>query len=275
MRVVEYRMERIFGVDFSGATDAGKKVWIACGVNEGTRLCIVECMRGDTLPGSAAGRERCLAALRDLIAAESACAFGLDFPFGLPRVLVAQADWKDFILSFPTMYPDAEAFRQACRSAAEGREHRRLTDRQSRTPFSPYNLRLYRQTYFGLREVLYPLVRDRQAAVLPMQRPCRDKAWVLEICPASTLKREGLYPSYKGPGQQHLAARHRILERMEASGALSIASASLRSKILADPTGDALDSAIAAFATFRTVTDPDRLASGDNIAYRLEGYVYD
>jgi hypothetical protein len=198
MRVVEYRMERIFGVDFSGATDAGKKVWIACGVNEGTRLCIVECMRGDTLPGSAAGRERCLAALRDLIAAESACAFGLDFPFGLPRVLVAQADWKDFILSFPTMYPDAEAFRQACRSAAEGREHRRLTDRQSRTPFSPYNLRLYRQTYFGLREVLYPLVRDRQAAVLPMQRPCRDKAWVLEICPASTLKREGLYPSVQG-----------------------------------------------------------------------------
>ena len=31
-------------------------------------------------------------------------AFGLDFPFGLPEVLVEQESWKKFIIAFPNLY---------------------------------------------------------------------------------------------------------------------------------------------------------------------------
>ena len=58
---------------------------------------------------------------------------------------------------------------------------------------SIFRLRLYRQTYFGIRDVLYPLARDQQVCVLPMQSVLPDRAWILKICPASTLKRENLY----------------------------------------------------------------------------------
>jgi hypothetical protein len=52
---------------------------------------------------------------------------------------------------------------------------------------------LFRQTCFGIRSVLAPLVRDGLVSVVPMQRPAADKPWLLEICPASTLKARNLY----------------------------------------------------------------------------------
>jgi hypothetical protein len=266
--------DRIRGVDFSGAADAGKKIWITHGVNEGAGLTITDCSCGAMLPGSGTHRDQCLAALRSLIIEDKGCAFGLDFPFGLPRLMITEDDWESFILSFPATYPDADTFRRTCRAVADGVEHKRLTDREARTPFSPCNLRLYRQTYFGLRDLLHPLVRDRQVVVLPMQPWGSDNAWLLEICPAATLKREGAYPSYKGAGRQQLKARSTILGHLEASGLICIPSTSLRAKVLDDPYGDALDSLIAAFATFRTVIDPDRLAGAENAVYKLEGYVY-
>lgn len=262
---------RIHGVDFSGAVDAGRKIWIATGVTEGGRLRIEECRRAEDLPGSARDRHRCLAALRDFVAGERACAFGLDYPFGLPRALVKEKSWEDFILSFPDRYADPEAFRRACRAAARGGELRRVTDRESRTPFSPYNLRLYRQTYFGIRELLYPLVREHLACVPPMQRLLPGRPWIFEICPASLLKREQLYLPYKGRSAGHRAARTRILRRMEKRVPLSFPTGALRSAVIHDPGGDALDSVIAACGTFRALRHPAPLTNG---AYALEGYVY-
>ncbi|GAF97778.1 unnamed protein product, partial [marine sediment metagenome] len=159
--------------------DAGKKIWIASGVIEEGVLQIEDCRRGDALPGSGKGRDRCLAALRDFLEREEACAFGLDFPFGLPRALVKQGSWDDFVLSFPDNYSSPEEFRRVCRVAAGDSELKRVTDLESHTPFSPYNLRLYRQTYFGIRDVLHPLVRDHLAYVLPMQSALPDRPWIL------------------------------------------------------------------------------------------------
>jgi hypothetical protein len=180
---------RIYGVDFSGASDAGKTIWLAGGIVHGADLRIDECTQAKDLPGSSASRDECLAALGRFIAGSGASAFGLDFPFGLPRPLVRQPSWQDFVLAFPDEYPRAEAFRESCRQAAGGRELKRLTDRQSATPFSPYNLRLFRQTYYGIRDLLHPLVRQGAASVRPMQPVEPDRPWILEICPASTLKR--------------------------------------------------------------------------------------
>jgi len=268
---------RVYGVDFSGAKDAGKKIWIASGVIEKNTLRIEECHRADALPGSGKSRDQCLVALRDFIAKEDACAFGLDFPFGLPQALVKQKErWEDFVLSFPDDYSSPEEFRGLCREASGGRELKRITDQKSKTPFSPYNLRLYRQTYYGIRDVLYPLVRDQLACVLPMQHALPDRPWIMEICPASTLKLrwKDTYFPYKGRTDEHRAARASILERLEAIGALSIPAQAVRLKILEDRGGDALDSVIATLATSRALRDPALLAVQISNAYALEGYVY-
>jgi hypothetical protein len=273
MGVTNYR--RICGIDFSGAKDAGKRIWIASGIVEQDGLLIEECYRAKDLPGSGKDRDQCLAVLRDFIGRANACAFGLDFPFGLPQALVKhKKSWEDFVLSFPGDYFAPEEFRRLCREASGGHELKRITDVESQTPFSPYNLRLYRQTYHGIRDVLHPLVRDQLACVLPMQSALSGKPWILEICPASTLKQRGLYSSYKGRTNAHHAARAFVLESLEATGPLSILAQGVRSAILEDRGGDALDSVIAAFATFRALRHPALLTVESSDAYALEGYVY-
>jgi hypothetical protein len=264
---------RIHGVDFSGAADAGQKIWIATGVNVGETLHIQECQRGDMLPGSGRKRWQCHEALVDMIAHDKMGVFGLDFPFSLPRILIPYGRWEEFILSFAKHYPCPEAFRSACLVAAHGAELRRVTDIESRTPFAAYNLRLYRQTYFGIRDVLAPIVAQGFGCVLPMQVPLPDKPWIVEVCPASTLKRADLYQPYKGRTERHLAARKDILTRLEAAGTVSILSKELRRAILCNSGGDALDSVIAALTTFHAISMlPLPLVPGST--YMLEGYIY-
>jgi hypothetical protein len=92
----------VFGVDFSGAKDAGKHIWIAKGtVDSSSRqpslLHAEDCRRVDSLLGCPADLEPCLAALRDLIIRQSDAVFGLDFPFGLPGVLFNHERWEEFV----------------------------------------------------------------------------------------------------------------------------------------------------------------------------------
>jgi hypothetical protein len=265
---------RVYGVDFSGAKDAGNRIWIASGIVDEDALLIEACYRGRELPGSARDRGCCLEALRCFIAEETGAAFGLDFPFGLPCELVVQDSWQGFVLSFPEFHASPEVLRRFCREAAGGRELKRATDRESQTPFSPYNLRLYRQTYYGIHDVLYPLVRDDLACVLPMQPARPGRSWVLEICPASTLKREGLYRPYKGRTDAHRASREVILDQLQAVAPLAIPRQTVRSAILEERDGDALDSVVAALAVLRALRDPSPRIVEDPVAHTVEGYVY-
>lgn len=267
------RLRRIYGIDFSGAADAGKKIWITSGEVAKDTLHITDCYRAKDLPGSGDERGRCMTALRSLIAKERGSAFGIDFPFGLPRDLVKEDRWEDFILSFPQRYSSAEKFRKTSFTTAGKSEWKRFTDRKCRTPFSPYNLRLYRQTYFGICEVLAPLVRDRLACVLPMQKALPGKPWLLEVCPASTLKQAHLYVPYKGRTLSHYSVRARILAWVENACAMPLPGI-VQKAILNDYYGDALDSVIAAFATFRTFRYRSVVPAGVNDTYMLEGYVY-
>jgi hypothetical protein len=262
----------VYGIDFSGAKDAGKKIWIARGVMDGGALRIKDCRQAEALLDAGRSRDQCLAALQDFIGREKKAIFGLDFPFSLPRVLIQQGSWESFVLSFPDDYPSPEAFRDACLAAAGGRELKRVTDQKSCTPFSPYNLRLYRQTYYGIQCVLHPLVRNQLACVLPMQSALPGKPWILEVCPASTLKQEALYQPYKGRHEAHRKAREHILGEIEERA--SSTPAQLREEIVANREGDALDSLIAAFAAFRALHNPAGLVPEGNDAYKLEGYVY-
>jgi hypothetical protein len=262
----------VYGVDFSGAKDAGKKIWIARGIIKENFLQITECFQAKDLPGSGGERERSLISLREFIRKQKDSIVGLDFPFGIPKALVEEESWKKFVLSFKNTYISPWEFRKDCKLAAAGKELKRFTDVEAKTPFSPYNLRLFRQTYFGIRDVLGPLIRNNEVCVQPMQKPLPDRAWILEICPASTLKRENLRTSYKKRGERYRNAKKGILKGIEKAGVQIIKESGLRSIILNNQGGDALDSIIAAFATFRALQKG--FIFDKNSPYALEGWIY-
>jgi hypothetical protein len=266
-------LRRVYGVDFSGARDAGRKIWIASGHIEGDGLLIDDCVRGEDLPSSSRDRAHCLSVLRGFIAGSGEAIFGLDFPFGLPRAVIIDDRWEDFARSFSKRYATAQQFRRACFNAAHGRELKRVTDVESKTPFSPYNLRLYRQTFYGLRDLIGPLLADRVVCVLPMQRARSNVPWLIEICPASTLKQLSLYVAYKGRTADHRAARSNIVRLIQRQTPLKL-SAPVRSVVIDDADGDALDSVIAALATFRMLRGRDRWPASAARIYRREGYVF-
>lgn len=270
----ELRYE-IYGIDFSGAKDAGKWIWISKGIVNGGYLLIKRCFRAIDLPGSGKKPEKCLLVLREYIARQPQALFGFDFPFGLPKELVKQTRWEEFILTFPDEYRNANDFRRICFSKAGNRELKRVTDIQNRAPFSPYNIRLYRQTYYGLTEIIYPLVRDNLGCILPMQRPKKGKPWVLEVCPASTLKAEGLYRVYKNKGRSgdHYNVRRHIFSSIQTTGQLKLADSDMIDMILADHKGDALDSVVAAFAAFRALKKGIAIPRTD-CKYEIEGFIF-
>lgn len=262
----------VYGIDFSGARDAGKKIWIARGIIQEDVLLITECFQAKDLPEPTSDRDQSLKALREFVRKHKDSIFGLDFPFGIPESLVKEESWEKFVLSFQASYTGPEEFRTLCKLRSNDRELRRFTDSETKTPLSPYNLWLYKQTYFGIRDVLGPLIRHTTVCVLPMQKPLPDRAWVLEICPASTLKKQNLGFPYKGSGEMKRTARVKILEGIKKTGLLKIEKSALRSKILEDRGGDALDCVIAAFATFRALKNG--FAFDKSSPYNLEGWVY-
>jgi hypothetical protein len=268
---------RIIGIDFSGARDAGARVWIAEAVadREGP-LRVINCIKGEELPGSGRGREACLVALTAFLAEAGQAAIGLDFPFGLPLPLVQADTWTQFVVDFPERFPSVQDFRETCIRETCGKEHKRATDREARTPFSPYNLRLFRQTYYGLRMLVHPLIQNNRARAIPMQPPARGKPILLEICPATTLKRDprgrDLYQPYKGRGDLRRRQRETILGHFEGNGRVAFETPAIRERLLADPGGDALDSVLAAIGTRKGITEPPDHPITP--VHRLEGYVF-
>jgi ribosomal protein S12 methylthiotransferase accessory factor YcaO len=107
-----------------------------------------------------------------------------------------------------------------------------------------------------------------------MQEPQPDSPWLLEICPASTLKKRDLYQSsYKGKGQQKREARVRILEALERREGLVVPQET-RAQLIEDDGGDALDSVVAALAVSEALRHPDFPTVEHHSAYAVEGYIY-
>ncbi len=267
-------VENFFGIDFSGAKDAGRHIWIARGSVEKGRLRIEDYRPAEAVLGHAGLRE-CMSALCQFIASHKDAAFGMDFPFGLPTSMVQEKTWEAFVLAFPRRYPGAEEFHHLCHQASDGKELKRICDKEARAPFSPYNRRVYRQTYYGIRDLLRPLVMQGRARGLPMQRAETGKPVLMEVCPSSALRRLGLpFRGCKGRTIAHLSVRKAILDGLEARTGLAIEGKALRSAVVANAAGDALDSVVAAYATFRAVSNPDSLIPSDNPYFRTEGHVY-
>lgn len=272
MLLVTVSPSAIHGVDFSGAQDAGRRIWISSGLIDGSRLRIMRTRPVCELPGGSPSRGAALAALRSFVQGERGGAFGLDFPFGLPRAVVPEPTWKEFVLAFNGRYPSAEAFRAGCRGLSE-QELRRATDYEAHTPWAAWNWRLYRQTYYGIGGVLAPLVREERVRVLPMEAPDGGLPSLLEICPASTLRRLGLagLPYKRGSRMEGRAAREGILNGLIEDNGVALEPIPVE-RAAQDPGGDALDSILAAVAAYDAVSSNGLTTADAN--GRLEGRVY-
>lgn len=263
--------ERAIGIDVSASRRAGALTWLTTIVQGSHGPEVSDVQPAGQLLQCPNPPEAVFPALVDWIGRRGHVVIGVDSPFGLPRQLVAASSWPDFVAGFPTRFPDPEAFRDACRAAAGGRELRRDCDREAKTPFAAYNLRLYRQTWWVIAGLLHPLVLSGRAMAVPMQPPEQSLPVLLEACPASSLKRRGVYGSYKGTSGGHHAARRRIVAAMIDDG-LRIP-APLRTAVVDDPGGDALDAVVAGWATWRAA-QTDGAFEARNEADRLEARVY-
>lgn len=264
---------RIFGVDFSGAAQAGRKIWIAGGREAAGRLVVDHCCRVAELPHGGRDRGAAYRGLRRLIKHHLDAIFGIDVPFGVPAQFIQSAGWEGFVTQFEQQFPCSVDFRAHCRTGPDGKEARRVTDSHPRTPFAPANLRLYRQTYHALADVLAPLVRVDAVRVLPMQAPAVGNPVLIEICPAITVRTLGRFGPYKGKTDGHHAQRTAMLKCLCRCG-LSLNPESLADAVLADTEGDALDSIVAAWTVWRLRHRLGERPAGDWQSYRREGYVY-
>ena len=269
--------DRLYGVDFSGGKKAGAKIWIAEAVPDGRGIVVERCAPATEFLHCAADRDVVLPSLRQFIAESENAAFGCDFPFSLPKELIVAESWVEFMAKFPIRYPSEEEFRENCLDAAvaalDRKELKRKTDIEAKAPFCAYNLRIFKQTYYGIRDVLRPLVSRNLVNVPPLHYSGDDATWVMEVCPASTLKASGLYGSYKD-ARGSPAARDAILHALEDAGRVAFRDGDVRRRVLADAQGDALDSVVAADATFRAIADPERIVQAYRFPYYLEAYIY-
>ena len=256
-------MNVILGVDFSGAILAGEKIWVSRAQFDGEKLIFDFLGRAADLPDGTSERDGALSALRNWISSHRNATCGLDFPFSIAKNAIAEKNYATWLTNFAARFPDAEALR-------DGASHgKRATDFAAKTPFSPLNLRLYRQTYYGIRDVLAPL-HASGACILPFDEPQNGKLWLLEICPASLLKRENLYLSYKGKSDAQRQNREIIAHEMAIRVPFSW-SDEMQTRALDDTEGDALDAILAAICVQNALKTANFSA---NEVEKFEGKVY-
>lgn len=139
------RAEIALGVDWSGARTARRKIWAArVNLEEGALTRIWRPFHGSRSAAEVAAR------VQDWLASERFDVAGFDFCFGLAQSHLVALDLprsgpSDLGSALAGRFRDADEFKRAA-----GRERRRVTDVARGTTFAPTNLRMYRQTYWGL-----------------------------------------------------------------------------------------------------------------------------
>lgn len=277
------RVRTIFGVDFSGAAEAGRNAWIArCErIPRSKRLQLVELDRLETLAGSSK-RDVALAALVQAIQTSRHALWAIDFPFGLPLEL-GWRDWRSQLEAVRTWPGTTNEFGRHCcdraMQAVQRLHTRRDTDRETRTPFDCYHYRIIYQMFHGMRDVLLPLREDSATCVLPFDfaRFSQARRIVVEACPGSTLKRLGLpHARYKQTKPGRITApRRRVRETILAGFSESVEiNDAQRRTMLSNPGGDALDAVVAAAGAWDAWRRMDRGAIERHPRYVHEGLVF-
>lgn len=118
---------QIYGVDFSGAKDACKKIWVCESTPTNNGLLIDKCWSIKEKYGKLSLYES-LETLKNFIGNKPDSVFGLDFPFGLPGCLLCENEWEAFMSRFHAHYKDPDQFFKETHNITEGKEPKRLTD---------------------------------------------------------------------------------------------------------------------------------------------------
>jgi len=268
---------RVLGVDFSGAADAGRSIWVTEARHTPDGLVVDDCYRAADAWG--VDRESAHAGLRER--ATDVAVVGLDFPFSLPQALLDEhcgGRWGGFVSWLTADGPDdPDAFASTCRSSARAHTGdgtaalRRETDLR-RAALCPYDTRVQYQTFYGVRDVLGGFVDDPDVTVAPMQEGSGGQSGtddvtdantrVVEVYPAATFGWLGLYrEGYKGD------RRDRRATNVDGIETCSVDLNGFREAY--ETSHDALDSLAAAVSAARSITgDPARHGP------RQEGHIY-
>lgn len=286
----------VVGVDFSGGRNSGLTAWMAKaevlggrpGPGPGADRPRLRLRSLDPLSRLAGGedRETVNRFFVDQIIASDRAVWGFDFPFGLP-IELALGPWTRQLKQLDRFAGDAKEYGRLLvartREVADTMHIRRLTDRETKTPFDCYHYRIIYQTFHGMRDVLRRIVTDRDTCVLPFQfRRLADQGHsvrrlVVEACPSSTLKRLGLpHRLYKQSGGKPPTESQRRVRKEILAGLTPRIELPPRARreIMANPGGDALDAIIAAVGCWEAMVTDDHLSVAKHPRYRLEGRVY-
>jgi hypothetical protein len=278
----------VYGVDFSGARLAGRTTWIAKARWQGRagarRLRLVSLDSLEELSGTAE-RRQALAHLVERIARSRAALWAIGAPFALPiEVLDDGMTWPR-LLRWVHGWEEHAGYDLGLWALARAKERGhaphvyRATDRAARTPFDAYHYRIIYQTFHGMRDVLWPLTRVRETAIMPFHYPRLRAARrvVVETCQSSTLKRLRLpHQNYKQPEGGPLSPRRRRTRRTIVDGLAPYVAleAAHRRRIARDPGGDALDAVIAAVGAATSWEATDHAAVFRDARFRREGFQY-
>lgn len=266
--------EWIFGVDFSGARDAHRLIWVARCKPDGHGLVVLDCAPVREIRG-ARDRGAALMSLRKLVASEPDGLFGMDFPFSVPQEMWLGGDWVTFASTFTQRWTDPVMFRKRMLELTGRKEPKRRIGEDAKTPFCSVNLRIFRQTYYGIGRVLGPLLHYSKARVLPFQRYEPGVATVIEVCPASTRGSIGIKSAgYKGRTSACADKRADVLRKLEGEFGVRISNETLRERIVSDQGGDALDSVIAARAVLSALQHGDLTTEARDDVEAVKGRVY-
>ncbi len=316
------KLQRVCGVDFSGASKSGKTAWLAefeADWSLGT-LQLVQLASLGRLAGSDERTAVCRF-LAEQISSSRATLWAMDFPFGLPVELGGE-DWnsqlkmvEDFESQDGGGNPAAVFGRQlsvSARQIVSSGRIRRKTDVETSTPFDSYHYRIIYQTFHGMRDVLLPISKSVETAVIPFQydRIASARRIVVESCPSSFLKRWNLpHARYKQSGGKpptpvHRSKRLEILRGIDALPTICPAknvscnqdstdksdlastaadqeipcalamSRHRRRVIMQDSGGDALDAVLAGLGGWRAFHSTNHADVSRDTRYCLEGRVY-
>lgn len=242
-------VDRILGVDFSGARDPGQKLWLTVGVERDGEIHVKSSVPAGQ-QFDADTRQEVLSGLRKAI--KRADIVGLDFPFGLPAGVHDFERWTDVCAWIAESVSDPEDLQRQCvqraRETTDGQRTylRRRTD-DPYNALSPYHWFTASQTFYGIRNVLWPLLGAEAITVEPMQDG--DRTPVCEVYPAGTLQDVGL------PAEQYKddtdAARERRETIVEGLQLTPLALHGVEEHLASDVGGDAIDSVLAALAAWR------------------------
>lgn len=263
----------VYGVDFSAAkNDAGRKIRVTEAESTGGGIRVTACWQAGERFGSNA-RDHVLPELAAFLAARtSSAAIGFDAPFALPRDLHDHTEWRRFLLSFPGEFSDPDAFREQCLDRARGLdgdrvERLRETDREHGA-LCAYGFLFNTAAFHAIRDVLRPLVLSASVACPPFDAPHDNRPTLVEVYPAGTLAALAApRRNYKTDTADARERRERILDVLRDAGVTL--DGVPRARFLDDTTGDALDSALAAFAVARHAPDFDA-----DPANPVEGHIF-